>query len=49
MRTGKEYLAALNDGRTVWVGDELVDDVSTHPKTRAYARSIADFYDLHHR
>ncbi|MGW1810517.1 4-hydroxyphenylacetate 3-hydroxylase family protein [Streptomyces sp. NPDC002078] len=49
MRTGKEYLAALNDGRTVWVGDELVDDVSTHPKTRAYARSIANFYDLHHR
>lgn len=49
MRTGKEYLAALNDGRTVWVGDELVDNVATHPKTRAYARSIAAFYDLHHR
>ncbi|MGW7545921.1 4-hydroxyphenylacetate 3-hydroxylase N-terminal domain-containing protein [Streptomyces sp. NPDC054770] len=49
VRTGKEYLAALNDGRTVWVGDELVDNVATHPRTRAYARSIADFYDLHHR
>ena len=49
MRTGKEYLAALNDGRTVWVGDVPVDNVATHPKTRAYAQSIADFYDLHHR
>lgn len=49
MRTGKEYLTALNDGRKVWVGDELVDNVATHPRTRAYARSIADFYDLHHR
>jgi 4-hydroxyphenylacetate 3-monooxygenase len=49
VRTGKEYLAALNDGRKVWVGDELVDNVATHPKTRAYARRIAEFYDLHHR
>ncbi|MGW5253524.1 4-hydroxyphenylacetate 3-hydroxylase family protein [Streptomyces sp. NPDC004012] len=49
MRTGKEYLASLDDGRKVWVGDELVDNVATHPKTRAYARRIAEFYDLHHR
>jgi aromatic ring hydroxylase len=49
LRTGKEYLNSLDDGRTVWVGDELVDNVATHPKTRAYAQRIADFYDLHHR
>jgi aromatic ring hydroxylase len=48
VRTGKEYLEALNDGRKVWVGDELVDNVATHPKTRAYAQRIAEFYDLHH-
>jgi 4-hydroxyphenylacetate 3-monooxygenase len=49
VRTGKEYLAALNDGRKVWVGDELVENVAEHPKTRAYARRLAEFYDLHHR
>jgi aromatic ring hydroxylase len=49
VRTGKEYLEALNDGRRVWVGDEPVDNVATHPKTRAYAHRIAEFYDLHHR
>jgi len=49
LRTGKDYLASLNDGRKVWVGDELIDNVATHPKTRAYAQRIAEFYDLHHR
>jgi aromatic ring hydroxylase len=49
LRTGSEYLDALNDGRTVWVGDERVDNVATHPLTRDYAGRIAEFYDLHHR
>lgn len=49
LRTGKQYLEALNDGRVVWVGDEKVEDVATHPKTRDYAQRIAEFYDLHHR
>jgi 4-hydroxyphenylacetate 3-monooxygenase/chlorophenol-4-monooxygenase component 2 len=49
LRTGKQYLDALNDGRDVWVGDEKIDNVATHPKTRDYARRIAQFYDLHHR
>ena len=49
LRTGAQYLEALNDGRNVWVGNEKIDNVATHPKTRDYARRIADFYDLHHR
>jgi 3,5,6-trichloropyridin-2-ol/2,4,6-trichlorophenol monooxygenase len=49
LRSGAQYLEALNDGRDVWVGDEKIDNVATHPKTRDYARRIADFYDLHHR
>ena len=49
MRTGKEYLESLNDGRVVWVGNEKIDNVATHPKTRDYAQRHADFYDLHHR
>lgn len=49
LRTGAQYLAALDDGRTVWVGDERVENVATHPLTRGYAQRIAEFYDLHHR
>jgi 4-hydroxyphenylacetate 3-monooxygenase/chlorophenol-4-monooxygenase component 2 len=49
LRTGKQYLESLNDGRVVWVGNEKIDNVATHPKTRDYAQRHADFYDLHHR
>jgi len=49
LRTGKQYLASLNDGRVVWVGNEKIDNLATHPKTRDYAQRHADFYDLHHR
>src|SRR3546814_4532339 len=49
MCTGKEYLDSLNDGRVVWVGNEKVDNVATHPLTRGYAQRVAEFYDLHHR
>jgi 4-hydroxyphenylacetate 3-monooxygenase len=47
MRTGREYLDSLRDGRRVYVGGELISDVTTHPKTKGYAQAIADYYDLH--
>ncbi|MFD9667304.1 4-nitrophenol 4-monooxygenase/4-nitrocatechol 2-monooxygenase oxygenase component [Rhodococcus sp. NPDC059968] len=47
MRTGKQYLESLQDGRQVYVGGELIDDVTTHPKTSGYAKAIAEYYDLH--
>ncbi|SVD85873.1 uncharacterized protein METZ01_LOCUS438727, partial [marine metagenome] len=28
---GEEYLESLRDGRTVYLGGERVDDVTTHP------------------
>jgi 4-hydroxyphenylacetate 3-monooxygenase/chlorophenol-4-monooxygenase component 2 len=49
LRTGQQYLDSLNDGRVVWVGNEKIDNMATHPKTRDYAQRHADFYDLHHR
>ena len=49
LRTGQHYLDALNDGRVVWVGNEKVDNVATHPLTRDYAKRTAEFFDLHHR
>ena len=46
LRTGKQYLEALNDGRVVWVGNEQVDNVATHPLTRDYAARTAEFFGL---
>ena len=47
MRTGQEYLESLHDGRKVYVGGELIEDITTHPKTKGYAHAIAEYYDLH--
>ena len=47
MRTGQQYLESLRDGRQVYVGGELIHDVTTHPKTSGYAKAIAEYYDLH--
>jgi aromatic ring hydroxylase len=47
MRTGQEYLESLRDGRKVYVGGDLIEDITTHPKTKGYAHAIAEYYDLH--
>ena len=48
MRTGAEYREALRDGRKVWVmGGGAVDDVTTHPATRALVEEYAAWYDRH--
>lgn len=45
LRTGDEYLASLRDGRRIYIGGELVTDVTTHPAFRNTARSFARIYD----
>jgi aromatic ring hydroxylase len=48
MRTGAEYRQALRDGRKVWVlGEGMVEDVTTHPATRAMVDDYAAWYDRH--
>src|SRR5215471_12853503 len=48
MRTGGDYRKALRDGRKVWVmGEGWVDDVTTHPATRAMVEEYALWYDRH--
>ncbi|HLY45663.1 MAG TPA: 4-hydroxyphenylacetate 3-hydroxylase N-terminal domain-containing protein [Stellaceae bacterium] len=48
MRTGSQYRDALRDGRKVWVmGAGWVDDVTTHPATRAMVEEYALWYDRH--
>lgn len=46
LRTGKEHLERLRDGRTVYLGGEKIEDVTTHPAFAKAAHSMAAIYDL---
>ena len=45
LRNGKQFLAGLRDGRTVYVGGHRVDDVVVHPAFRGAARTLARLFD----
>ena len=47
-RTGAAYIQGLRDSREVWLGNERVADVTTHPAFRAAVGSIATLYDMQH-
>src|SRR5271155_4479759 len=46
LRTGKEHIERLRDGRIVYIGSERVDDVTKHPYFRNAARTVAAIYDM---
>jgi 4-hydroxyphenylacetate 3-monooxygenase len=45
LRTGEEFKAALRDGRTVYVGDRLVEDVTTEPSLGPGIDLMASMFD----
>src|SRR5215510_12405538 len=45
LMTGEDYLESIRDGRRVYVGGEVVEDVTSHPAFRNAARSFAMIYD----
>lgn len=45
LKTGKDHLEGLRDGRTVYIGSEKVTDVTTHPAFAHAAQTIADMFD----
>lgn len=48
-RTGADYLQGLKARSSeVWLGNERVRDVTTHPALRRGARSVAHLYDMQH-
>jgi 4-hydroxyphenylacetate 3-monooxygenase len=49
-RTGEQFLDGLRrTKRTVWVGDERIDDVTTHPALAGAARTLAGIFDRQHQ
>ena len=45
LKTGNEHIESLNDGRTVYIGNEKVENVTTHPAFRNAAKTVASLYD----
>jgi 4-hydroxyphenylacetate 3-monooxygenase len=48
LRTGKDYIESLRDGREVWIDGEQVEDVPTHPAFAPVVNVRARIYDLAH-
>ena len=48
IKTGKDHLEQLRDGRVVFIGDEKVSDVTKHPSLKRPAKTVAQLYDLKH-
>ena len=46
LRSGKDHLETLRDGRVVYVGGERIDDVTRHPAFRTAAETVAAIYDM---
>jgi 4-hydroxyphenylacetate 3-monooxygenase len=46
LRTGKEHLESIRDGRVIYIGSERVDDVTRHPAFRNAAQTVAALYDM---
>jgi 4-hydroxyphenylacetate 3-monooxygenase len=46
LKSGADHLAQLRDGRRVYIGKEIVRDVTAHPAFRNAARSVAEIYDM---
>ncbi len=47
-RTGAQLLSGLKDDREIWVGEERVRDVATHPAFEGAAKGLAAVFDLQH-
>ena len=48
-KTGKEHLKSLQDGRTVYIDGQLVDDITSHTAFRNAVASGAGLYDYQAR
>lgn len=46
MRTGQEYLDSLNDGRTVILDGEVVENVAEHPAFAGIRTTVAELFDI---
>lgn len=46
LRTGKQYIEGLKDGRKVYMNGECISDVANHPAFTGIIKSFAKLYDI---
>jgi len=46
VRSGADYIASLQDDRSVWIDGERIKDVTVDRRFRGAIQSIADLYDM---
>ena len=46
IRTGRQYIDSLRDGRQMWIDGELVADVTTDRRFGGAAYTMAELYDM---
>ena len=45
-RTGREFLNGLSKPRELWVGDDKVSDIVSHPAFAGAAHALSEVFDL---
>ena len=48
VRSGKEFLAGIKDGRQIFIDGERIADVTTDRRLAGAARSLAELFDMQH-
>jgi len=48
IRTGKEFLEGLHDGRQIFMDGERIGDVTGDPRLAGAAQSLAELFDMQH-
>jgi len=48
IRSGKEFIESLRDGRTIYAAGERIKDVTAHPPFQGVVATLASLYDLQH-
>ncbi len=46
LKTGRDHLESLRDGRVIYIGSERITDVTSHPAFRKTAQTVGMLYDI---
>lgn len=49
IRTGKEFLESMRDGRAIYIDGERVNDVTTDQRFAGACQTVAELYEMQHR
>ncbi len=46
LKTGKDHIDTLRDGRAIYLHGQRIEDTTTHPAYHNAIRSVADLFDF---